>query len=385
MSLLRSVVGGGAALLLGSLLFVLVAPEAVAADRGEIRGRVVDGETGEPRAGVRVMLTGANEDGSERIQETITTDQEGRYRFTGLGTDEQRAYAIDAEFQGGLFAGRPIRFPEGVVKRPVIESTLRVWGTTTDPASIIITRDDMFAVLGEEGIAMIEAVTVVNQTQRAYIGRGGGSTTEPSPSIGFALPVDCRQAGVTIVDADIDIPQLVCTDFGFGITTAIPPGEFRTTFSYRIPGDTSTFDLSRTALYDISSVSVFAADPLSIESNGLEAKGEVSLAGKKYRRWSSRQPASPGDAIQVVAIAEAGLTPGLIGGIVASVLLLGGVAFLSFRRARRPRAPEDPPEPSTDAVGEIARLDLAYKNGEMSRQEWVARRKDLKHRLGEER
>lgn len=386
MLLLRNLAGKGAFFLLGCLLFIPTAPTAWAAESGVIEGRVVNGDTGEPQPRVRVTLTGANEDGSNRLERTVTTDTEGRYRFDRLETDEQRAYAIDATFQGGLFPGRPVRFPEDVVGRPVIETTLRVWPTTTDPAAVLITRDDMFAVLGKQGLAMIEAVTVVNQTQEAYIGRGGTSSADgPAPSVGFSLPVDCRQAGVTIVDADLDIPQLVCTDFGFGITTAIPPGEMRTTFSYQISGETSTFDLSRTALYDIAEISVFAAEPLTIESNGLVEKGEVSLAGQKYQRWSSRDSADPGDAIQIVAIAEAGLTPGLIAGIAASVLLLAAVAFLSFRRARRPSREEPTPEEDTTAVGAIARLDLSYKQGELSRGEWIAMRKELKQRLSDTR
>jgi hypothetical protein len=382
MSFLRGV-SKGAALLLGLGLLAMTAPSARAADGGVIKGRVINGNTGEPQSGARVTLIGANEDGSDRIRRTLTTDRSGRYRFGGLDTAEERAYAIDAIFDGGFFAGRPVRFPEDAVPNPIIESTLRVWNTTTDPAAVLITRDDMFAVLGSDGIAMIESATVVNQTNDAYIGRGADmGSKETAPSVGFSLPIDCRQAGVTIVDADIDIPQIVCTDFGFGITTAIPPGEFRTTFSYRVPGTTNTFDLTRTALYDISSLSVFAADPLKIESNRLVEKGTVTLAGKEYRRWSSSAPAGPGDSIQIVAIAEAGLTPGLMIGMGAAILLFGGIGFLSFRRARRGRPDEEQQTPDAgSSVEAIARLDLAYRDGDLSREEWTAERERLKSAL----
>jgi hypothetical protein len=386
MPVLRSLTRG-AALLIGASILGLALPQAQGSEGGVIKGRVVNGATGDPQSGVRVSLTGADDTGSNPVQRTIRTDTSGRYRFGGLDTNEEMAYAVDAEYQGGLFAGRPVRFPEEAEGQPVIDSILRVWETTTDPAAVVVTRDDMFAVLGAQGIAIIEAVTIVNQTQMAYIGRGGSETSgDPSPSFGFSLPVDCEAAGVTIVDADIDVPQILCTDFGFGITSSIPPGEMRTTFSYRVPGSSSTFDLSRTALYDVSELSVFAAEPLTIESNRLVEKGEVTLAGEKYREFSSKDPARPGDSIQVVAIAEAGLSGGLVVGIAASLAFLALLAWLTFRRARR-SVRTTPPAPGPDGsvtAGAIARLDVDYRNGELTHDEWLAMRDELKQRLSKE-
>ena len=74
----------------------------------------------------------------------------------------------------------------------------------------------MFAVLAEQGIRIIESTTVVNQTDMAYIGRGMGITGQKGgPTLGFSLPVDCNSTAVSIVDSDLDLPHIDCTDFGF--------------------------------------------------------------------------------------------------------------------------------------------------------------------------
>jgi 5-hydroxyisourate hydrolase-like protein (transthyretin family) len=367
-------------------LFFGAAP-AVAADSGTIVGQVVNATKGEPQANAKVTLTAAAPDGSNEKTTTVRTDSDGRYRFDDLATGEDWFYVIDALYQGGFFPSRALSLPDDTTRAPVIRTTLRVWETTTDPAAVLITRDDMFAVLGEQGIRIIESTTVVNQTDQAYIGRGMGITGEKGgPTLGFSLPVDCNSTSISIVDSDLDLPHIDCTDFGFAVTTAIPPGEARTTFSYDIPGETGTFNLSRTALYDIAEMSVFAADPLTLESNRLVERGEVTLADKTYRRWSTRGPVDPGDRVQVLAIAQAGLTPGLLIGAAATALVVAGLLTFAFRRRRRSPAATEPEKSEVMAHEEliraIAALDIAYEKGELQEADWSARRSDLKARIG---
>lgn len=364
-------------------LWALAAP-ATAAATGVIVGVVENATKDRPQPNVEVTLRGADADGSNRITRTITTDSRGRYRFGNLATGEERVYVIDATYRGGFFPSRALSLPADTAESPVIDTTLRVWQTTTDPAAVILTRDDMFAVLGESGVRIIESVTVVNQTDLAYIGRGAEqSQSGQAPSLGFSLPVDCRSTSISIVDSDLDLPEVVCTDFGFGVTTAIPPGEARTTFSYDIAGDTGTFNLSRTALYDIVEMSVYAADPLVLDSNRLVEKGEVTLAGKTYRRWSSRGAIDPGDSVQVVATATAGLNVGLLAGVGATALVIAALLFYAFRKRpmKRSPGPQGEPRQDSDLVRAIAALDVAYEKGDLSEQEWAAQRGALKERI----
>ncbi|MGH2807996.1 MAG: carboxypeptidase-like regulatory domain-containing protein, partial [Actinomycetota bacterium] len=258
------------------LASVLVA-NAGAAELGTITGRVINQSTGEPQRGVTVILTSGTEDGSGRLSRRAVTDRRGRYEFDELPTGQDRFYALDARFDGGTFAGRAISIPSDTTQTPVIETTLRVWDTTTDPGAVVIQRDDLFVISTDAGAAVIESVTIANVSDRAYIGRGRqiGGADASGASVGFALPDGARN--VNIEDSDIDIPALVELDAGVAATVAFPPGETRVTFSYEIPGSGASVDLSRPALYPTLELSVFAKPPLEIRSNRLEEKDPVTL------------------------------------------------------------------------------------------------------------
>ena len=68
-----------------------VTPEAVAQQRGTVRGRVTDASTGQPLQGARIFLTGSSR--------TWTTDDEGRYSIRNLrdGLVSVRAVMIGYE------------------------------------------------------------------------------------------------------------------------------------------------------------------------------------------------------------------------------------------------------------------------------------------------
>jgi hypothetical protein len=373
-------------------LFVSLGPAAAfAAPKGVIEGRVVNGATGNPQPGVEVTLVGATQNGDESLERTETTSRTGTYRFTGLPTGDDRLYALDATYAGGLFAGRAVSIPSDSERTPVIETTLRVWDTTTDPAAIFVRRNDVFVVPADGRAGVVESVTVVNPTDFAYIGRAGqteGAGGPSTPSLGFALPGGASERGVRILDADLDIPRIVQTDFGFGVTVAIPPGENRITYTYELPSSGGSFDVSRSALYSIGEFSVYAADPLGVESNRLDGGDSVDIEGTTYRRWATDDSIDPGDPVQAVAIARAGLEPGLVAGIAAAVALTVVLGLLAYRRARRPpttigtaRAPRPALATRADVIEAIAALDVAYQAGNVSESDWRTRRNELKEEL----
>jgi len=347
-----------------------------AAENGSITGRVINAISGRAQAGVEITLVGANEDGSERIRRTTTTRRGGRYEFDGLATGSSRFYVLDARYDDGLFAGRALTLPSDTKVAPVINTTMRVWETTTNPASILIRRDNIFLVANDNGLGVIESVVITNTSERAYIGRGGDRPG--APTIGFSLPATARGESITVLDSTIDIPEIVRTDFGFGATVAIPPDETRVTFAYRVPGDVGSFDVSRTALYPTAELSVFAADPLDVESNRLEPAGSKTLAGRRYQRFSAPDGLNAGDPLQVRATTSSNLNPLIPIGVAGGLLLLAGAAIAAVRR-RPPKAVL--PRARDDVLEEIAALDIRYRAGEINEQEWSNRRADLKSSL----
>ncbi|MEA2452610.1 MAG: hypothetical protein QOG04_1320 [Actinomycetota bacterium] len=380
MSGMRRIGAGLATLSLLVLMSPSLTGSAAAAERGTIEGRVLNESTNEPQPGVRLTLTSGTESDLGEVVATATSDSRGRYRFTGLTTGADRYYALDARFDGGLFAGRPIALPSDTKQVPVIDSTLRVWNTTSDPAVIAIRRDDLFVVTNKDGIGVIESITVLNTSHDAYIGRGAEMLGDEATgaSFSFGLPRGAEWGG--ILDSTLDIPDVVQIDQGVAATIAIPPGENQATFAYRMTGTGGSFDLSRPALYPTLELSIYAAAPLEIRSNRLVEKEDLELEGKTYGRWTADEPIDAGDPLQALAVAG-GKVPiwPLVGAGALVILLLGGATW--FVRRTKPGA-ATPPDRAR-LLEEVAGLDLAYEAGEIEKHEWDKERAALVGRIRE--
>jgi hypothetical protein len=365
------------------------AAPAVASEPGEISGRVVDGGTGVPRGRVPVILVMAAQGSGQDIMRT-RTDARGRFEFPDLQTGEGTRYVLIARYAGGQFARGPMSLSPD---EDVQSSNVRVWETTTDPATISLARDAIFVVPNQGQVSVLESIVVLNKSARAYIGRGGDVERRGwmNPTLGLALPARAEAPDVQVLESSIPILNVVPTDFGAGITSAIPPGETRLTFAYRLPGLVGSYDLSRTALYGTGDVSVYAADPFEISSNRLARSRTQWIGGRTYRVWSAKDLVEAGDPIQIRATAEAGAGPAVIGGIVAGSLVAAFAVFAGARRLlkrRRGSAPASSPaaserSPSTrgDLVAAIAELDLRYRSGEIAEADWRTRRAELKSHL----
>ncbi|MDQ3645924.1 MAG: carboxypeptidase-like regulatory domain-containing protein [Actinomycetota bacterium] len=371
---------------------MLVGPADVAAAQapraGVIKGQVINETLGHPQEGVRVVLLGASKDGSGEERKEVTTDRNGRYRFADLPSGENQIYALDAYWDGGLFAGGAVTIPGLTDRVPVIDSKLRVWDTTTEPTTILIRRGLLFATLDDDGeLRIVETIRVINQTDRAYIGRGAGlagAKEGETPSLGFSLPSGAKDQ--RIIDSDIDIPILVDTDFGVAATVAIPPGDTQVTFGYGLEGQGGSFDLTRTALYPILDVAVHATPPLEVLSNRLDRDGEVTIGDETYARWSGEETVEAGDPIQLVAVARADVTPSWLAAALPAGLAIIVLAVFAFTRRRKltshPSAARADPT-RAEIIDELARLDLRRDAGEVSTEEWSHRRAELKRLLAE--
>lgn len=348
---------------------------------GVIEGRVVSGTTGRAQPGVRLTLTTGTEDGDNRRVATARSDAKGRYRFTRLETGADRFYALDARFRGGLFAGRPVSLPSDTQERPVITSTLRVWDTTTDPEVIRVERDNLFVVPNDTGVGVIESVTVHNESDAAYIGRGAAMVGEEASGASVAFPLPPGASGINVYESELDIPDLVEVDQGFAATVAFPPGRTRTTFSYVLTGEGGTFDLSRPSFYPTAELSIYAAEPLEVRSNRLEPQDAVTLEDKTYARWSTSEPIAAGDPLQAIAVANASISVAPLLATIGAILAVGIGAGWALTRRRR-RTPVVPAVSNRDRLlEEVAALDIAFEAGEIDENSWGAARARLLDRL----
>jgi hypothetical protein len=356
---------------------LLQATPAVAATTGTIEGVVTNAVTGEPQSGVEITLTtGTPEGADEAGTQVVTTGEDGAYLFEDLETGTDRFYAVDARFEGGLFSGGAITLES---PGDIIESTLKVWPTTDDPSVILISRDNLFLSVDGNELGVLESVTVVNQGTEAYIGRGAADDpTDEGTSLAFPLPNRAVEGQVAIADSDINLPALVPSEFGFGITAAIPPGETRITYSYKVAGDGGSYDLSRKALYPTVRFSVYSTPPLDVKSNRIAATGPVTIGDKVYEEFRAGAGLDGGDSMQILAIADAGTPAGLIAGMAGALVLVAVLGALPLLRSRRKKATIEQPT-RQELLRQIATLDVQRETGELSEDEWTKRRAALKN------
>ena len=356
----------------------LVPSPAAAAGTGTIKGVATNAATGEPQGGVELTLTtGTREGADEAGTQVVRSDGDGKYTFKGLETGTDRFYAIDARFEGGLFSGGAITLES---PGDVIESTIKVWPTTNNPDAILISRNNLFLSLDGNELGVLESVTVLNQGAEAYIGRGGGEASESEgdgTSLAFPLPNRAIEGQVAVADSDINLPALVPSEFGFGITAAIPPGETRITYSYKVQGDGGSYDLSRKALYPTVRFSVFSTPPLDVKSNRIAATGPVTIGDKVYEEFRAGAGLDGGDSMQILAIAEAGTPAGLIAGMAGALALVALLGALPLIRSRRKKETSSAPTRQS-LLRAIASLDVQRELGEVSVEEWRSRRAELK-------
>ncbi len=366
---------------LACAIVLLVVPGATAAARprgpGVIRGTVVDGSSGAPVAGVPVDLVSSLPGGGEPFSLSDSTDRKGRYVFSDLPTGSDRVYAVSVEHRGGLFTGQSID-ELGVSKaRTVVDTRLRVWDTISDPDAVLVQRHNVFIDQAEAGLGVIESLTIVNTSDAAYIGRARSLGREVAKAtFGFALPARARD-GRMLPESDFFGTPITGTDSGFGLRVAIPPGEWRVMFAYRLPGTAGTYDLTRPALYPTLNTAVHATGDLAVDSNRLNDAGDVTIGDIGYGRWVSTGVIEAGEPIQIGVTAGAGFSPWLTGGLVVATLLAGALFALTYMRNRRPAGARPAPTARERLVAAVAELDLQHDAGDLGDDEWRARREQL--------
>ena len=369
--------------LLGIVLALSTAPGVAAERTAVVRGTLVVGDGSKPAAAVEVTLIGARLDGSGRFfDETVDTDERGTFEFEDVPAPATNEFALEANYDGGLFVFDTFELAKGSTEITNIE----VWPTTSDPSVIGVERNSLFVTQDEESTGVLESVTVVNSSERAYIGRGRALGEEASEhTLGFALPDAAIGERVDLVDSTLNRLYAEGADFGFAATVAIPPGETTVTFTYPAPGSAGSYDLSRRALYPIREVFVFVTEPLEIDGSLLTYEGIEEVSDLRYRKWSSREGFDAGDLIPIRAVAEGSSSSNLWLGLGIGLGVVVLVALLAAgRRRARPSAPgRSAPRPpqAEDLVAAIAALDLKHESGALDEDEWARRRTRLKDQL----
>lgn len=395
----------GLALLLTLVLSPLWAVEAQGA--GSLEGEVVNGSTGgdEVGAGIPVSLYVVQDDVQLDLKET-TTDEDGRFRFDDLDTDETLEYWLQAEYLDIPYAlSEPLQF---TADETVLQATVTVHETTGDDsgvsANLVILR-----IQALEGVLRVqESYYLGNTGDRTYVGQAGVLPDERLSTLLIPLPEG--QFGLGLDSAD-GVERAVEVTGGVAVTDPVQPGEGTTylSISYHMAvPDNGLVSLERSLAYPIEAFWVLAAQPgLQLTSDVLESQGTTELQEGQVEELFVAQdlPGNSPIVMQLLALAggststlpetpatggQAGTAGsdrghqrllGFLGIPIVAMTLLAAVALLfaapglAAAPARRRKLSAEPR--ARRLLGELADLEDAREAGEVDQAGYERQRSEL--------
>jgi hypothetical protein len=346
----------GAAALLAAL--VAVGPSATAQTAGTISGKVVNGTTQEPAAGlqVRVRLFSAQ---AELAPLTTTTDAKGRFVFDQLPAGVA-GYQLEVAYRGAVYRSVATTFTAGAPN----EQTLRVYEPTSDPADVTLASYVVWVDREPGGVGIQHDLTWNNAGKRAYVGDDGAVVRIPLPegasSLQF-LGTFLENEGRTRDGAYVSDAPLV-------------PGESSATIRYHAPPlDRLTLEVP----FPTTVLQLFVPQDVQVRAAALRLSGTVSDQGLTYRVYEARDLAA-GMSIDVrlsQAAASGGSRAALWALLGALALVVLGAAAVVVRRRRAPAPARG--RARTRTLGPAARPSRATASGNGGRVQPVLEDPDL--------
>jgi mono/diheme cytochrome c family protein len=346
---------------------------------GVIRGRVVQGTSGETvPSGLEVTLHGF--DGQEEaVTQTTTVDSDGSYRFEGIDSVPGRLFVVTAEVDGVLY-GTDTAHLSGT--DGALDQTLLIFGTTADTSQLRIGRMHLLLNPAAQGVLeVIQLWLISNDGDRTVVpGNGGGVLDVVLPEGAFGLTFE----------AGTPEDRFALTGQGFTDTGPIRPGTMsaQLVFSFAVPYD-GQLDLSQPVGYPVDAVVALVPEgDLRLSGVGVEDQGVRDMAGSEVHAYGY-QPIAAG---QAVSFRVAGRSASASRNTLSSVAIGVGVFGVALIAAglwwyRRPgtgaRSSTAEGEDRQGLLRQLADLDDAHEAGQMDEQAYRRRREAVKRRLME--
>jgi hypothetical protein len=344
--------------LIAALLSLLALWPVVAQGTGVLTGTVINlTEGGGPVDGLEVTLHAFTQDREGQTQVT-TTDADGRFEFTELGTGSEWSYRLRVPYQDVSYSSGPLAFEPGKEELP---ARIAVYETTTDDAQIVVNQAHIWVQVSKQGgdtaphrtqCAITEMYLFENRGDRTYVGQA--SVEDRLYTSAHVLPA--QAAHLTFDDGALG-GRFLLTEDGFVDTEPQWPGTTRIMYGYILEGDEKGCDLSRRILHPIADLNVPVPDSgIEVESSLLAQDGTITARdGQTYLRYAA-QDLAPGQRLDLV-IRAAGVQPepataskapheNVFWMVVGSIALVAALAYPFWQqRARRARA-QEPSEPA---------------------------------------
>ena len=333
------------AVVFAAVLFAVAWPAAIAADGpGVVAGVVTNGTSGSavPPALPVTLTKYVAGVAVETIQ--AVAEENGRFGFEGLETDNQVVYQVRIEHQGAQFAGDPFAFSDS----DVVEVGITLYEVDLDDPGIEIARHVVvYTPQSDTAVRALEIVTLTNPSDRAFA--AGRDAANP---LSFPLP---RGAFDFVVMLGFDPEQVEFAADGVSIGRPVYPGSNQISFAYSFPWRLEGIDIPRRAPFRTAELVIMApAEELTASAGQIRRTEDATIEGRELWVWRNVQPIAAGEdfalaieppgpsvAARVSAITSAQWGVASVGAALGSLVIYLAIRFGRLRPAPKRMSRED--------------------------------------------
>ena len=398
-----------AALAIGVVIVLLVVGRNIARaqETFTISGQAVNGTGGATLPpGIPVTLRVFDQAAAPISTSQTAADGGGHFQFSNVARGDNWSYALSADYAGVSYNAFLDR------KHPSDAVGLTVYETTQD-VSVILVKRQVLAIADvdekNQKIGAAEFVVLANRSDRTLLADVSSTSRGQFSFLRFSLP---PQADELDVQSDLPGGQIISIGTGFAITSPVFPGEHDINFSFRFPYRGRAASYHQNFLQGAEVFQVLVPARLSqVQVVPLQLMPAVNIDRSTYQVWERRDlKAGEGLNLELTHLPRAGLLmrleqsvthgrfwqvsiPSLVGAALASLLLYSVVG--GRRGTPEPQGSHIglPLDPDADAgrnqggitgvshaalVWEMAVLDEGFQTGQVSEDEYQARRAQLK-------
>jgi mono/diheme cytochrome c family protein len=360
-----------------------------------IVGDVTNATTGQALSSGEARLRAFDMDLNERLSLTAEVDENGRFQFDLEEVDAAWVYLANFAYDGISYSSEPMQLDPG---HPNINMPITVYDPTSDPSGILIDRIHVVVQFVEGQIFINELYVVSNLHTAVFVGVDGDPL---AGTFQFSLPPNAHslsfERGFSSLDSFIPAEEIIQTPTGFADTLPIRPGQgsLNLLVGYGLPYQPG-MTVAHAVNYEVQQASI------AMPQTGVTISGEDWLpqeprvmGNSTVLNYVNPQPAITGNLTfglqgQPQQVAAQPGSPAVTGDLSRSWEVWMGAVFLLaavvaagvfiYQWQRGPATTESAPTPQL-LLQQIAALDDAYEEGEISETAYKRQRQKLKRQL----